>query len=262
MIKRTDWETAYRDLIAAGRQRFGEPPTEEQLLAYSRGELQGEEAVRVQEGLSCYPELARALAAPFPAPDESQPADPADLSDEALERDWKAIQARLMEAPEPKALVSPPFWSLRLAAPAVALAAVLGFFAWQSRMDVERLTREIAEPRLVLEHRLLLPDGARGTEETPIALPPEAESFLLTLAVADNPTDPEYHVRIVEEAGQGETETWSASMPRPDGNVFAIWAPRDFLRSGAPHRLELYGVRDGQRHLLATYTIQLSPDAR
>ncbi|HEX7181351.1 MAG TPA: hypothetical protein VF756_05870 [Thermoanaerobaculia bacterium] len=261
MIKRADWETAYRGLIVAGCQRLGEPPTEEQLLAYSRGELQGEEAVRVQEALSCHPELARALAAPFPSPGESQPGDLDDLSDEALERDWKAIQARLLEASEPKALVSIPLWSLRLAV-AVALAAVVGLFFWQSRMDVERLTREIAEPRLLPEHRLLLPDGTRGAEETPISLPAEAESFLLTLAVADHPPYPEYHVRIAEVNGKGERETWSASMPRPDGNVFEIWAPRAFLSSGAPHRLELHGVRDGQRHLLATYTIQLPAGMR
>lgn len=284
MIKRTDWEAADRELLAEGRRRLGEPPTDDELLAFSRGELEGEKASRIRELLCCYPELARVVAMPFPSPEEIRPGDPDFIPDEVLEQDWAAVEARLSAEPpvpvpapalvpsappgrprwfDPGALLESSLFRWRLStAAALGLAGVLGLLVFQARMDVGRLEREIAEPRMNPERRLLLPDGARGTEETPIALPLEAESFLLTLAVADHRPYPGYHVRTVEVNGNGERETWSASVPRPSGNVFAIWAPRDFLRSGAPHRLELYGVRDGQRHLLASYTIQLSADAR
>lgn len=275
MIKRTDWEAAHQDLLAEGRRRLGDPPTDDELLAFSRGELQEEEASRIRELLCYYPELARALAMPFPSPEEIRPGDPDFLPNEVLEQDWAVIEARLAEEPPVPALVAAtpskrlrwfdlsallpsPLWRWRLStAAALGLASVLGLLALQAWTDMERLTRELAEPRLNPEHRLLLPDGARGAEETPMTLPAEAESFLLSLAVADHPPYPAYRVRIVEVNGKSEKEIWNAAMPRPDGNVFEIWAPRAFLKSRAPHRLDLYGVRDDQPHRLAAYTIQL-----
>jgi len=282
VIKRTDWEAADRELLAEGRQRLGDPPTDDELLAFSRGELKGEEASRIRELLCCYPALARAVAMPFP--EEIRPGDPDFLPDDVLEQDWAALEARLAAeppVPAPAPTLVPPApprrlrwldlsalfasalfrWRLSTLA-ALGLAGVLGLLVVQARTDMETLTRQLAEPRLHPEHHLLLPDGARGAEETPMALPTDAESFLLTLAVADHPPYPEYHLRTVEVLGSAETETWSTSTPRPAGNVFEIWAPRAFLKSGAPHRLELYGVRNGHRHLLATYTIQLPAGVR
>lgn len=270
MIKRSDWEAAYRELITEGRRGLGEPPTEEQLLAYSRNELDGKEAERVQEYLSFHPEIARALVSPFPSPEEIRPGDPDYLSGEILEEDWKAIQARLAAAPEKRRgfdlgtffrkLFMVPLWRLRLVtATACGLAAVLGWIAFQTRIDLQKLQQEMGEPRANLERRLLLPDGERDAagEETSILLRSHADHYLLDLNVAYRDPYPEYRLRIVAVDGPREKEVWSAAGLRRDGDSFEIWMPRSFLKSGDRQRLEIYGVRAGKVELLAAYTVQL-----
>lgn len=95
MIKKTDWQAAYRDVVREGRQRLGDPPTYEELQAYFEGELLEERASRVRELLACYPELVKVLAQPFPFPYEGKPGDPDFLTDEELDQDWKALQERV-----------------------------------------------------------------------------------------------------------------------------------------------------------------------
>src|SRR6185369_3281348 len=68
MIRKEDWDALYRDHVAAGQRRI-EPPTFEEVEKLSRGELSDEEAERVRESLSFYPDLLRTLAEPFPADD-------------------------------------------------------------------------------------------------------------------------------------------------------------------------------------------------
>ena len=276
MIKRAVWEAVYRELIADERKRLGEPPTAETLLAYSQGELDTDETARVQEFLILYPELARALVAPFPSSAEIRPGDPDYLSDEMLEQDWQAIQARLDKEP---AVAVPAtsgarknlwfylrgFFRDLLRRPQLATAAslgmiaVLGFLALRAEQHVQKLTQELATPRINLEHRVLLPDGERDAagEETPILLRPQADHYLLTPTVAHLPSNPDYRLRLVEVEGAREKEVWSTEGLRPKDNTFEIWMPQTFLRSGDRHRLEVYGLRAGKPTLLAAYTVEL-----
>ncbi len=275
MIKRSDWGAAYRKLIAEGRRKLGEPPTEEQFLSYSRNGLGSEEAARVQEYLSFHPEIARALVLPFPSPEESRPGDPDYLSDEMLEEDWKAIQARLAETPGVaavktsrgsglgtlfRAFFTAPLWGLRLAsAAAFGLALVLGALALQTRMEFQTLQQKISEPLVNPERRLLLPDGERDAagEEAPILLRSHADPYLLELNVAYRASYPEYRLRILALSGTREQGVWNAAGLRRDGDSFEILVPRSFLEAGDRQRLEIYGVRSGKAELLATYTVQL-----
>src|SRR5215213_3969389 len=88
MAPKTDWETAYRDLIVRGRERVGEPPTPEELVAYSLGQLPEDRAARVRESLAYYPDLAKALSEEAaPAAEDQQPY----LSKQQLAADWESL---------------------------------------------------------------------------------------------------------------------------------------------------------------------------
>lgn len=276
MIKRDVWEAAYRELIEDGRKRLGEFPSVETLLAYSRGDLDPEQTARIQEFLAYYPDLARALVAPFPSPEEIRPGDPDYLPDDILEQDWNAIQARLGGGPvvvaplaaksgkrlwsEIGAAFSNLFRGPRLAvAMSLALAVVFGFIAFRAELQIQRLSRELATPRINPEHRLLLPDGERDAsgEETPIRLRSTADHYLLTPTLVHLPSYPDYRLRIFEISGHREKEIWRADGLRPEGNSFTVWMPHALLTSGDRHRLEIAGMRAGKPTLLATYTIEL-----
>ena len=51
MTTKTEWQAVNQALMADDRRRVGEPPAAEEALAYMRGELSEEEAVRVRERL-------------------------------------------------------------------------------------------------------------------------------------------------------------------------------------------------------------------
>lgn len=269
MTSKTDWETAYRELLAEGRQSLGEPPTVEDLLAFSRGRLPDAAAARVREFLSYHPEMARALVEPLPFPEEIRPGHPAFLPDEALEQDWQAIQAGLAQ-PVVAGLASEELRdtgpgdhrSLRLwrrsALAASLLTAVLGGFLFWTQLEVRRLQRELETPRADVDRRQLLPDGERAAAggQQPIVLRSEADSFLLVPLLIDPPSAPEVRLRILQGEGKTAQEIWSASGLLRDGSL-EILVPRSFLQSGDPFRIELRGGRAGEEELLAAYTVQL-----
>ncbi|HYO12484.1 MAG TPA: hypothetical protein VE685_04725 [Thermoanaerobaculia bacterium] len=275
MTSKSDWEAAYRELLEEGRQRLGEPPSVEDLLAFSRGRLPEAEAARVREFLSYNPEMARALLEPLPFPEEIRPGDPAFLSEEELEQDRQAIQAGLAQPVDAGSAVpentrprrrtaelgdrrSLQRWR-RSTVAAALLAAVLGGSLVWTQSEVQRLRRELETPRTDVDRRQLVPDGDRdavGGQE-PIALRSEADSFLLVPLLIDPPSAPEVRLRILQGEGKTAKEVWSASGLLRDGADLEILVPRAFLRSGDPYRIELRGVRAGQEELLETYTIQL-----
>jgi hypothetical protein len=269
MIKKSEWQAAFGELIAARRRELGDPPSEEELLAYSRGELSEPEAARVRELLVCYPELIPVLE-PLPSPAAGQPGDADGLSQEELAQDWASLQARLgaQQAGRDAAregelersaagwrVAGPALRRLRrwqLSAAAAALLAVV--FAGL----LVRTQRDLREPRYDVEHRLLLPDGERGGTQQPIPLPSEAEYFLLIPALVNAPQSPGYRLDIVDLNGQGERVMWSASgLRRRSDDTFELWMPRSFLKPGK-YRLVLYGL-DGRPVELARYTVRLSP---
>jgi hypothetical protein len=89
MTDKTEWQEANRRLMAEQRQKLGDPPTAEEMLAYSRGEMSAEEEERIRELLVAYPELARMNSAPFPEEAE------AGVSKEAIRDGWNDVQRRL-----------------------------------------------------------------------------------------------------------------------------------------------------------------------
>src|ERR1043165_304475 len=65
MTNKSEWQEANRRVMAEQREKLGEPPTADEMLAYSRGELSESEEERIRDLLVAYPELSRMYAAPF-----------------------------------------------------------------------------------------------------------------------------------------------------------------------------------------------------
>src|SRR5262249_33149361 len=95
MIRKEDWDAAYREQIAGGQKRVGPPPTFEQVEALSRGELPEPEAERVRETLSYYPDLLRVLTEPFPSVADAV------LTDQEIEADLARIRERARQRNRP-----------------------------------------------------------------------------------------------------------------------------------------------------------------
>lgn len=68
MITKHDWDAALDEWMFAERERLGGPPTPEEVVAYTRGELSGSDAARVRALLVYYPELTPLLGATPRAP--------------------------------------------------------------------------------------------------------------------------------------------------------------------------------------------------
>src|SRR5436309_6784429 len=92
MTTKSELSAANRDLIAEKRASLGDPPSAEEMLAYTRGELAPGEEARIRELLIAYPDLARTLTAPFP--EGAEPDHPDYLSEHEFARHWKALQKR------------------------------------------------------------------------------------------------------------------------------------------------------------------------
>ncbi len=255
MSRKSDWAAAYRELLADGRQRLGEPPTTEEIVAYAHGELPPAEASRVQEYLALHPELARALAEPVPESDRGEPGAPDFLSAEEIASDWTALQARL----EPARPRRPGVWR-PLALAASLLAIVSSGLYLQAQREVSRLARELREPRANPEHRMLLPDGDRGAAEPDILLPAAADQFLLKPALVGHPDFADYRLKIIDISGREPRVVWDRTgLRRLSDDTFELWVTRDFL-SSKEYRLELYGIDESRKEtLLAKYTLRLPP---
>src|SRR6266540_3152077 len=154
MITKSDFQAVNQELMAGARRRLGEPPTSEEMLAYTRGEMSPEEEASFRERLLCYPELVRTLTAPFPT-EGAAPGDPDFLSDEELAKHWASLQTRMQGRSREGRVV--PFWRA-FGAIAAALAVALGALLWRAEW-------KLAQPRVVSDEQVLLPDGQRGQGE-------------------------------------------------------------------------------------------------
>src|SRR4051812_49924113 len=159
-------------LVAADRQRRIEPPTAEEMLAYTRGELPAEEAARVRERLIAHPELVRTLTAQFP--EGAEPGHPDYLSDDEFAGRWAALQKRRRRSEGGRVLQ---FWRA-FSAIAATLVLVLGAMLWRAQT-------ELKNPHLLVQ-QVLLPDGQRGGGDVATAVTAQGEFLLLAPYVRDS----------------------------------------------------------------------------
>lgn len=242
MISKTDWQTANERLMAEDRLRLGEPPTTEEMLAYTRGELSPDEEERMRERLVAHPDLLRALAVPFPG-EGAEPGDPDYVSDDEWPAHWAALQRRM----RPGRVVA--FRRHGWTALAAALALVFAGLYWQAEWKSRR-------PQVVAWEEALQPDTPRrGPMGPATTLAAEGDSLGLVLDVHDRAEWDTYRVAIVE-AGEPRA-LWSsgAVRARADQRV-AIVVPRSFLGPGQ-YQIILYGIDESGEESLATYTVRV-----
>ncbi|MBV8516175.1 MAG: hypothetical protein JO197_02120 [Acidobacteria bacterium] len=245
-MTKNDWHEAVQAVSDAELASLGEPPTDEEVLAFSRGELTGVAEARVREYLVHVPELLDALTAPFPPEDA-----PSVLTDAEVAGDWKRIRAPIKPARP---------WYIRkgwaIAASVTALA--LGGLLMESHQTNRRLEHELAEPRTNLDNRLLLPDGERGLgEDRAATLPGGNADFVFAAALINAPRYDAYAVALLDLATTPSRLLYSANgLRRHTDNTLTIFVPRAFLPAGR-YRLVIYGLQESRRDVLATYTLRV-----
>jgi hypothetical protein len=192
MITKADWQSVNQELMADQRERLGEPPTADELLAYMRGELPPEDEERVRELLVCYPELARSLAEPFPA-------QPGFFETHAVS-----------------------FYRVA-AAVAAAVAILFGVMLWRSQQTG-------IDPRVSWKAVTLMPDGSRGAEQ-PIVLEADTD-YLLAPAILDQREFAGYRVDLVDAGTRPPRVVWSGRRERREDDTFVVDVQRSFLKPG------------------------------
>jgi len=236
MITKSDWQAVLDELTAEDRAELGVPPTAEEMLAFEKGKLSPADAERVRRLLIAYPQLAHALAQPFPDEDERLP-------DVEVDRRLAQFRSRLGERRDPGRVLV--FWRALAAALAIALMGV----AWQAH-------RERAMPLVVGEEQLLEPDGRRGIEPAGATLSPHGEWTLLTVPIIGSTGYDDYRLDIY--APDSAKPSWrSGALARRNNDAFSILVPRQFLGSPGTYRVILFGLRGGGEEQLATYSIRV-----
>lgn len=252
MADKSEWQEANRQLRMEAREKLGDPPTAEEMLAYSRGELSESERERIHDLLVAYPEIARMYGAPFP--DEPQEGDADAVSEDELRAGWSALQPRLRRPP---AEVSPrrERFTFRRHLPtslAAALAlAFLGLFV-QAESRVRQHEREGRLPRLLGAPQELDADGNRGPS-APTMLQNDGDVYLLKLRLVNHVRHPHYKIVLQDTNG---TTLWTNNSAHPDEeDAFQIVIPHDFLTPGRKYRFVVVGVDGETRTPAGTYDV-------
>jgi hypothetical protein len=255
MIEKSDWEIVYRELIAEGRERLGDPPTAEEVEALFRGELTHEEAERVRELLVYYPEMARVMTQP--SPDEQTRV----LTEQERAEDWAAIRKRI----EPPPRIQPRQLPRILSYAAAVVVAIAGtyFIYEQIRLKTPPPPRDkpvhvTAAKRVV--RRELWPDGASRGNQSPssITLPGNVDELILKPLTGHKAHYDNYRIDIVDLDAAPNRVIWTRSgLPEsPDGS-FEITVSNQVLKPGGRFQLVLYGISAGKTDRLETYTVRV-----
>lgn len=238
MTSKSDWRSVDEELMADERRKI-EPPSNEQLIAYSRGELSPEEEDNIRERLAAYPELARALAEPFPT-EGAEPGDPDYVSDVQFAADFARIKQRVRR-PAPWR-----YWPTAFAV-AAAIALFLGIGWW-------RTVPRILEPRFVGDAEVVLPDGARGPDNA-TTVHMRGESVVLRLPLMGSRRYADYVVEIVRPSTN--ERLWRSGVAHPSADDdFALLIHRRFADRGL-YRIVVYGIAGESEQKFATYSVRI-----
>lgn len=157
-----------------------------------------------------------------------------------------------------------PGWRVALAVAASLLVVVSGLAIWlveerQAAGDLRLQVATLSAPRSDVPIVDLLPDSAVRSETgagPPSSLPPGEGyvTFVLNLPQAPELTDFE-----VELVAPGGGVTWSGPVERSSRyGTFTLGMGRRHLAPGE-NAIRLYGLEDGRRRLLETYTFRVEP---
>lgn len=256
MAPNSEWEAAYRDVIARGRERVGEPPTPEELVAYSLGELPEDQAARVRESLTYYPDLAKALSEGAEPSEDEVPY----LSQQQLASDWRSLQQRMHPAAASAKIaskVSPiRIWQWATAA-ALLLFALTGGLYLRSRSTIATLQGELGRPRANVERILLFDASSRGPgSRKPVLLSESTEFVVIALTLVDETRNNDrFRVEIRDLDAKPSTVIWKSPIRRASDGTFVIGVPRHFLKS---HRYRISLYASGRDEPIASYALPLA----
>jgi hypothetical protein len=241
MTTKSEFSVANRELLAEEHLSLGEPPSAEDVLAYSRGELTPDQEARIRERLIAYPELVRTLTAPFP--EGAEPDHPDYLSDHEFARHWRALQKR-RQRPD-RGLQ---FWRA-FGAIAAALAVVFGAMLWRAQTELKK-------PHAVWQQQELYSDGRRGLDGQPNTLTSNEESYLLVPILGGDVASDRLRAEIVDVANPSRTVWRSEAVSRTSTGSFVILVPRDSLKPGA-YRLVVYGITGERQEPLDSFALRV-----
>jgi hypothetical protein len=259
MTNKSEWQEANRRLNEDGRRKLGDPPTAEEMLAYSRGELSDGEAERIRELLVAYPELARMYAAAVP--EAPRPGDPDAVSEQVILAGWSALQPRLGSG---SAAVSGRERDLRAAQrgrfvfrqyvpTTIAAAVALVFFGLyvQAESRARYHEREARRPIVLGGAQELEPGGMRGPGPTLLRL--NNDGYLLKLRLFRQVRHPHYRIELRDADG---TVIWANNSAQPDeDDAFQIAFRPEFLRAGRRYELHVLGVDGENATPVETYDV-------
>lgn len=249
MIEESDWQAAYRRLIAERQDRVGDPPTPEEVEALLNGELSDDEAARVLTLLAHYPEIARVMLAPVPDEDVRV------LTDEERTADLAALRKRLG--------LAEPISAQRRFPPALAYAAalmvVIGAATFLYVRSQRRTTPSPNEPVHVTTQTPipLWPDSASRGPASPAGttLHGKTQPFPLHLLINDERHYESYRLDVVDGSSAGRVLWSHPALTESPGGAFDVTIPNTVLAPGARYRLILYGSSVSKTDVVATYTV-------
>lgn len=240
MITKSELQAVHGQMLAERRRKLGAPPTNEELFAFMRGELSPDDEARVRELLIAYPELARAMAEPFPEDGE--------LSEVELASHWNSLQKRIHGDPVQRRVR---YWQRASAALAAAMILTFGGLVWQRQASLA--------PRVATSRHLLLPDGQRGGGEPATVIATDGNAYILIASLIESRAYDAYRLEIVTGGATPRTLWSSPALRRPDNDTFEIVVPRAFLGPGL-YKVIVYGVSGERQEQLSSYSLRV-PDA-
>jgi hypothetical protein len=244
MITKSDWQAVHEEMTADDRRKLGEPPTTEEMLAYSRGSLSAQDTERVRAWLVSNPEMARALTQPFPE-DDALPGDPDYVSKDEVERRLAALKNRIHGAAprtEGRVLQFRPAWT----ALAAALALVFGVLFVRSELELRRVT---TQPQATQNFTLMSDQQRGGNDPEPLSVKTE---FVTLLATPPDVGYENYRVDITDISAVSPRH-WQGPAVVNDG-VLSILVPGRYLKPGR-YSIVVYGVADHKEDRLDSYKL-------
>jgi len=241
MITKSELQAIHGQMLAERRRRLGPPPSNEELFAFMRGELSPEREALVRELLIAYPELARAIAEPFP--------EEGDLSAVELDAHWNTLQKRIHGDP---ALHRVRFWQRTSAALAAAMIHAFGGIVWQRQASVA--------PRVAMSKYVLVPAGQRGAGDAATLVMTDDASYVLVASLIEAKYDA-YRLEIATLDPAPRTLWSSPALRRPDNDMFEIVVPRAFLAPGN-YQVVVWGVSGARQERVSNNPLRVAETAR
>ncbi|HEX7828271.1 MAG TPA: hypothetical protein VF787_01385 [Thermoanaerobaculia bacterium] len=245
MTNQSEWQEANRELIAEARRKFGEPPTAEEMFAYSRGEMSEEEADRIREMLLAYPELARAYSAEFP--EAPVPGDADYVPEAEVDAAWNALQSRLGANGK---IVR--FRNFPTAVAALLAVVFFGLFVYAEGRARHYRGLAITGPVVVREFQEFDADTPRGGA-IPQTLIGVGDLYAMSLRPLTGVRYESYRIEMVRD---GEEPIRINDAKLDDKDSFNIVIPRGLVRPG-DYRLRIYGMDGRDDHDAGTILVRV-----